>query len=368
MFNKIFTCLKNYDWIVLASIVLLIIFGLAEIYSIALSNDVLNLLNFKKQILFVVLGMFLLFFISFLDYYNLRSFSVYSYVASILLLTAVLIFGETIKGTTGWFNFGSFNLQPVEFVKIFLLIFLARYFSDVSVKLNPLKYLVISGLATAVLIGLVLLQPDFGSALILFALWGAMVYISGFSKKYILIIFLILLLIFSCGWFFFFEPYQRDRIMTFVNPGTNPLAEGYSVAQAIIAVGSGGITGRGIGFGSQSQLKFLPEAQNDFIFAVIAEELGFFGVFLLVSFFSIFYFRLIRHIGKIKDDFGIYFILGAVSLIFLQMFINIGMNIGLLPVVGLSLPFVSYGGSAMISSLIMVGIIESIIICSKIKG
>ncbi|MCK4539650.1 rod shape-determining protein RodA [Candidatus Parcubacteria bacterium] len=368
MFNKIFAYLKNYDWIILVSIVLLIIFGLAEIYSIALSNEDLNLLNFKKQIFFVVLGMFLLFFISFLDYYNLRSFNVYFYIAGVLLLTAVLFFGETIRNTTGWFDFGFFNLQPVEFVKIFLLIFLARYFSGVSVKLNPLKYLIISGLATAVLIALVLLQPDFGSALILFALWGAMVYIAGFSKKYILIIFVILLLVFLGGWFFFFEDYQRQRIMTFVNPGADPLDRGYNVTQAIIAVGSGGITGRGIGFGSQSQLKFLPEAQNDFIFAVIAEELGFFGVFLIIGFFSVFYFRLIHHIGKIKDDFGIYFILGAVSLIFLQMFINIGMNIGLLPVVGLSLPFVSYGGSAMISCLIMVGILESIIIRSKIKG
>ncbi len=368
MLNKIFIYLKNYDWIVLASIALLIIFGLSEIYSIALGNEDLHLLNFKKQIFFVVFGMFLLFFISFLDYYNLRSFSVYFYIAAVLLLAAVLLFGETIKGTTGWFNFGFFNLQPVEFVKIFLLIFLARYFSKASVKLNPLKYLIISGLATAALIGLVLLQPDFGSALILFALWGIMVYISGFSKKYILIIVLILLSVFLSGWFFFFEDYQRNRIMTFVNPGANPLVEGYNVTQAIIAVGSGGITGRGIGFGSQSQLKFLPEAQNDFIFAVIAEELGFFGVFLLIGFFSVFYFRVIGHVGKIKDDFGIYFILGAVSLIFLQMFINIGMNIGLLPVVGLPLPFVSYGGSAMVSSLIMVGILESIIIRSKIKG
>lgn len=367
MFNKIFTYLKNYDWIIFASIVLLIIFGLSEIYSIALSNEDLHLLNFKKQILFVVLGMFLLFFISFLDYYNLRSFSLYFYIAGVLLLIAVLLFGETIRGTTSWFNFGFFNLQPVEFVKIFLLIFLARYFSKASVKLNQLKYLIISGLATATLIALVLLQPDFGSALILFALWGIMVYISGFSKKYILIIFLILLLVFLGGWFLFFEDYQRNRIITFLNPEANPLVEGYNVTQSIIAVGSGGITGRGIGFGSQSQLKFLPEAQNDFIFAVIAEELGFFGVFLIISFFSIFYFRLIRHIGRIKDDFGIYFILGAVSLIFLQMFINIGMNIGLLPVVGLPLPFVSYGGSAMVSSLIMVGILESIIIRSKIK-
>ena len=138
MFNKIFIYLKNYDWIILASIVLLIIFGLAEIYSIALSNENLNLLNFKKQIFFVVFGIFLLFFVSFLDYYNLRSFNVYFYIIAVLLLIAVLFFGKTINGTTGWFNFGLFSLQPVEFVKIFLLIFLARYFSRASIKLKPL--------------------------------------------------------------------------------------------------------------------------------------------------------------------------------------------------------------------------------------
>jgi rod shape determining protein RodA len=139
------------------------------------------------------------------------------------------------------------------------------------------------------------------------------------------------------------------------------------VAQAIIAIGAGGLFGRGIGFGSQSQLKFLPESQNDFIFAVISEELGFFGVFLVIMFFALFFFRCLKSLKKINNDFGIFFILGAVSLIFVEMFVNIGMNIGILPVVGISLPFVSYGGSAMIANMIMVGVIESMIIRSKIR-
>ena len=194
-----------------------------------------------------------------------------------------------------------------------------------------------------------------------------MIIIAGFNKKYFLVIGLILLIILSGLWIFFFKDYQKQRVFTFLDPSFNPLNQGYNVAQAIIAVGAGGITGRGIGFGSQSQLKFLPEAQNDFIFAVIAEELGFLGVCLIISFFTIFFYRCLISLKKINNDFGIFFILGSMGLIFIEMFINIGMNIGILPVIGISLPFVSYGGSAIISVFILVGIIESIIIRSKIN-
>jgi rod shape determining protein RodA len=191
--------------------------------------------------------------------------------------------------------------------------------------------------------------------------------ISGFNWKYILSVILIGLFIFISLWFFLFQDYQKDRIMTFINPSENSLNESYNVSQAMIAVGSGGIMGRGVGFGSQSQLKFIPEAQNDFIFAVIAEELGFLGVFLLISFFVVFFIRLVMATRKINNDFGIYFVLGALGLIFIQMFINIGMNIGIFPVVGISLPFVSYGGSAIISNFILLGILQNIITQSKLK-
>lgn len=367
MFNRILAYLKNLDWIIVSSIFLLVIFGLAEIYSIALGNEDIGFINFKKQIFFIIIGFGALLALSLTDYYNLRSLSVYFYALSVLLLIAVLIFGDTIKGTTGWFDLGIFSLQPVEFVKVFLLIFLAKYFSGTSIKLSPVKHIIISGICTSVLIALVLLQPDFGSAMILFMLWGVMVFAADFNKKYIIAIAAILILTFLSGWFFFFADYQKQRITTFINPQSNPLGEGYNVAQAMIAVGSGGMTGRGIGFGSQSQLKFLPEAQNDFIFAVIAEELGFLGVVLIIVFFAFFYFRLLKNASKVNDDFGAFFIIGALCLIFIEMFINIGMNIGLLPVVGISLPFISYGGSAIISTLIMVGLVESIIARTKLK-
>ncbi len=367
MFGKFFIYFKKLDFVLFFSVFLLLIFSLAEIYSIALSNDSLGLVNFKKQALFVVIGILTLIVFSFFDYYNLRSFSIYLYILGVLILIAVLFFGKTVSGTTGWFQIGAFSLQPVEFIKFILILFLARYFSGVSIRIAPLKHLLISGLLSGILIFLVLMQPDFGSAMMLFSIWSAMVIFAGFKKKHLLLIVLLLIVIFASGWLFFFEDYQKERIMTFLNPKENSLDEGYNVNQAIIAVGSGGIIGRGIGFGSQSQLKFLPESQNDFIFAVISEELGFLGVCLVIAFFSVIFARLIISIKYINNDFGIYFIIGTISLIFIQMFINIGMNIGLLPVIGISLPFLSYGGSAIISNMIFIGVAESIIIRSKIK-
>ncbi len=355
------------DWVLFFTVLLLLSFGLAEIYSVALGQDSLNLISFKKQMLFIGIGISLFFFFTFFDYHNLRSFSSYIYVGGTILLLGVLFFGVEIRGTRGWFSLGTFNIQPVEFIKVVLILFLAKYFSSAAIKINPLKHLIISGLGTFLLAGLVLAQPDFGSALLLFSLWGAVVLVAGFKKRYFLIIIGIVFVVFASGWFFLFADYQKQRISTFLNPSFDPLNQGYNVTQAIIAVGSGGIMGRGIGFGSQSQLKFLPESQTDFIFAVISEELGFLGVSLVLLLFTIFFFRSLFLLKKINNDFGIFFILGVVVLIFIEMFINIGMNIGILPVVGISLPFISYGGSAIISTLIMAGIMQNIIIKSKIN-
>jgi len=367
MANRLYLYLKNFDWILFLSVFLLACFGLAEIYSVALGQETVDLLNFKKQILFIGLGILLLFFFAFMDYHFLKNSSNYLYIFGVAILILVLFFGQTIRGTKGWFNFGIFNFQPVELIKIILIIFLAKFFSAMAIQIRPWKHLILSGLGTLVFAVLTLAQPDFGSALILVAIWLVMIAMAGFGKKHFLVITLILATVFSSLWLFTFEDYQKERVMTFLNPAFEPLAQGYNVAQAIIAVGAGGLTGRGIGFGSQSQLKFLPEAQNDFVFAVISEELGFLGVSLILLFFGIFFYRSLASLKKINNDFGIFFILGAVGLIFIQMFTNIGMNIGILPVVGISLPFVSYGGSAILSAFVLAGIIESIIIRSKIN-
>lgn len=367
MFNRLIIYLKNFDWIMFTAVLLLISFGLAEIYSVALGRSQLDLLNFKKQIIFIVLGLGLLFLLAGFDYYSLRSHSNYFYIFGLVLLVGVLFFGQTSRGTKGWYNLAGFNFQPVEFIKFVLVLFLAKYFSSASLRTKEFKRLLISFSGVLLFIILILAQPDFGSGLILFLAWLSMIILVGFNKKYLLAIVLMLAVVFSAAWQFTLLDYQKQRIITFLNPSFNPLNQGYNVSQAIIAVGAGGLIGRGLGFGSQSQLKFLPEAQTDFIFAVAAEELGFFGVLLILLFFGIFFYRCLYHLKKINNDFGIFFILGAVSLIFIEMFINISMNLGILPVVGISLPFLSYGGSGLVSSLMLVGVIESIAIRSKIN-
>ena len=349
------------------SVLLLICFGLAEIYSVALGRSQLDLLNFKKQIIFVVLGIVLLFVLAGFDYHSLRSYSKYFYVLGLILLIGVLFFGQTINGTKGWYNLAGFNFQPVELIKFILILFLAKYFSSTPLKTKDYKRLLISFSGALLFMVLVLAQPDFGSASVLFLSWLSMIILVGFNKKYFLVIGLILVIAFSGSWYFVLQDYQKHRIITFLDPSFNPLSQGYNVSQAIIAVGAGGLAGRGLGFGSQSQLKFLPEAQTDFIFAVVAEELGFSGVLLILLFFGIFFYRCLYYLKKVNNDFAIFFILGSVSLIFIEMFINIGMNLGILPVVGISLPFLSYGGSGLISSLMLVGVIESIAIRSKIN-
>ena len=359
--------MKNFDWILFSAVFLLACFGLMEIYSVSLGRGGIDLVNFNKQIFFILAGIGLLFVFSFIDFRSLKNLSKYLYVFAIGLLTAVLLVGISVRGTRGWFDFGIFNFQPVELVKIILIIFLARFFSIKATKNRPLKQLLISGIASAAVAGLVFAQPDFGSAILLLFIWLIMLIITGFSRKHFLVLGIIIAASSIIVWSFYLEDYQKQRIITFINPGADALDQGYNANQAVITVGAGGLIGRGLGFGSQSQLKFLPEAQNDFIFAVISEELGFLGVSLVFILYGVFFFRVILSLKKVNNDFAVFFILGSLGLIFIEMFINISMNIGILPVVGISLPFLSYGGSSIISHFIIVGVMQNIIIRSKIN-
>jgi len=188
---------------------------------------------------------------------------------------------------------------------------------------------------------------------------------AGVRQKHLLFLFFSLLMVGVITWFFLFQTYQKDRILTFLNPNLDPYGRGYHVRQAVTAVGAGGFLGQGLGFGSQSQLKFIPASQTDFIFAVIGEELGFLGVILILFFWAVIFYRLTKTANIMKDNFSYLFILGVSGLFFTQVFINIGMNIGLVPVTGISLPFCSYGGSFLVASLILIGVVESMIIKNK---
>lgn len=360
MFSKYLNFLKQFDWILLVSVLLLICFSLAALASIALSQEVPNFSNFKKQLFSFAIGFLLLVFFSFLDYRLIKNYTFIFYIVVLIILLGVLFFGKTVHGTTGWYSFGEFNFQPVELAKLSLIVFLARFFSTRAREMDKLKHLLFCGAISALPVILILLQPDFGSALILFFLWFCMLFLIGVRKKYLLAIFLVICLLFVGAWFFVFRDYQKARILSFLNPGRDPLGYGYNITQSKIAIGAGGLLGRGLGFGSQSQLKFIPESQTDFIFAVVAEELGFVGVFLILGIFGIFFWRVAEIAKKVKDDFAMFLILGIAVLFSIQIFINIGMTLGLVPVAGIGLPFLSYGGSALLINLVMVGILESI--------
>lgn len=366
MFGRIIAIFKNLDWILLGSVILLICFGLAEIYSVAISADVPNLSNFNKQLFFVVVGFSLVIAMSLIDYRFWSDYSLFIYGGVALLLFAVLFLGTTVAGTTGWFSFMGINFQPVELAKVSLIIFLSWFLANKGHEIETLKNFIITAGATGFYFFLVIMQPDFGSGMMFFMIWLLLIFLAGANKKHLGVLFLVMLLSAVVAWFFFFQDYQKNRILTFINPQADPYGTGYHVRQAVTAVGAGGIFGRGLGFGSQSQLKFLPAAQTDFIFAVIAEELGFFGIGIVLFFWAIIFYRLIRAAKFMKDNFSVFFILGVTAVFFAHLMINIGMNIGIVPVTGISLPFLSYGGSFMVISLLMIGIIEGMIVRNKV--
>jgi len=366
--------LYKIDWLLIAVVLILAFWGLSVIYSIALGqgavvqDSIWQLTVVRKQIIALIIGVILFFIFSFINYKVFYIYNRYLLLGIILLLAGVLMFGITVRGTTGWFEFFGFGFQPVEVAKLVLILILARYFTSRARYLSQFSHVVITGILTLIIVGLILAQPDFGSAVILFVIWVGMMFASGIPKKYLAILGVVMMIFGVLAWFFVFQDYQKQRIQVFIDPQSDPMGAGYNVTQSIIAIGAGQLFGKGLGFGSQSQLKFLPESHTDFIFAVIAEEMGFLSVIFFIILFGFLFYRLIR-IGKNSlDDFGLLVCVGVAVSLFSQLFINIGMNMGLAPVAGLPLPFVSFGGSSLIMSFVMLGIVQNIHIKSQMQG
>lgn len=363
--NKFFT---TFDFQLILPIVFLVLFGLAAIYSVALGRGDNEFSNLQKQLIFLLLGLPLMTAISFIDYRFWRKISWFGYFLSIFLLILVLTpLGSTIKGARGWFDFGFFSFQPVELAKIFLILVLADVCSRYTRTLYRLPQLVFMAGLVAVPVFLAVIQPDFGSAMVLVFIWLAAFILVVQKKWHAILIFGSIAILILGAWLFVLQDYQKDRIYSFLDPARDPQGQGYNVRQSVIAVGAGKLTGRGLGFGSQSQLKFIPESQTDFIFAVIAEEIGFIGVSLLLFLFAGIFWRFYQISLKAPDDFGLFIILLSSAMLFFHVLINIGMCIGLLPVTGISLPLVSYGGSFLLTVLILMGIILSIYRYGKIS-
>ena len=273
---------KKIDWPLLAPVILLVLFGLASLYSGTLNVDNPDLTLFNKQLFFFILGLILFFLASSFDYRRLKGYSIILYAISGLLMLTVLFWGATIRGTTGWFVLWGFSLQPVELAKLTTVIILSHFYSSKGARQSWFSLLVISGLLTALPVVLAFLQPDFGSAFVLICVWLGFFFLNSFKKEHLLFFVPALIIMAALIWNFGLVDYQRDRIITLLNPSADPLGAGYNVRQSIIAVGSGHWFGRGLGLGPQSQLRFLPEIETDFIFANIAETLGFLGASLVV--------------------------------------------------------------------------------------
>lgn len=353
---------RKFDWVLFGAAVLLTLFGLSAIYSTSLGAGATggDFSNFWKQVAFAGAGVALALVVPLVNYRTLAGLSKVFYASAIVLLGAVLLFGTTVRGTRGWFGIGGFGIQPVELVKLCLIIFLAKFFSDYARHAGGLKQIFGSGLALAGVFFLVILQPDFGSAFLLLCVWGSLLLVSGIKRSHLLVIALVCLVTAALAWSFALKPYQKDRITAFWDPSVDPLGKGYNVTQSIIAIGSGGLTGKGLGFGSQSQLRFLPERQTDFIFAVVAEELGFLGVLFVMALFGTIFYRGYKLASNGRDDFSVFLIMGIMVSIAAETVVNVGGNLRIMPVTGVTLPFLSYGGSSLLVKFLMIGVLESI--------
>ena len=360
-----FYLFRKLDWILIIAVLLLVLVGLLSIYGIGQEG---GLKIFQRQLIYVILGIFLMLIFVLFDYRVFRdnNFILLGlYFFGLLLLIGVLLVGKEIRGVSSWFRIGQLGFEPVELMKLIIILVLAKYFALRHIEVYRLRHLIISGLYILFPLVLILLQPELGYVLLIILVWLAIVIVAGIRLRHIFLLVLLGIIIFSISWLFLLQDYQKERIVSFLNPRSDPYGQGYHIIQSIIAIGSGKFFGRGLGQGTQSQLDFLPEQHTDFIFATIAEELGFLGSIFILALFGILFYRLIRISLTASNNFARLFSIG-VAIIFLgQAIINIGMNMGLLPIIGIPLPFVSYGGSSMIMSFIALGIVQSIVVREK---
>ncbi len=356
--------LKKLDWVLIISVVLLSIIGLMSIFSTSFYHDKSY---FYKQTVFIAVGFLLMLVFAFIDYRIFRNHPrllLILYFISTLLLVLVLFLGKS-RGAASWINLGIFNVEPVEIAKFAMVLIFAQYFSLRHIELYRIKHIFISGVYTFLIVGLVFLQPDLGSAMILIFLWLGVMVIAGIKLKQLLLLFLIGIILFAVAWFGILKPYQKDRITGFLNPYLDPQGSGYHRIQSMIAIGSGQFWGRGLGHGPQSQLNFLPEQHTDFIFASIGEEWGFAGLIIVFVLYFLLFFRIIQIAIKAENNFARLFCLGVAIVFVFQVFVNIGMNMGILPITGIPLSFISYGGSNLLINFIMLGTVQSIAIREK---
>ncbi|MFM2357773.1 MAG: rod shape-determining protein RodA, rod shape determining protein RodA [Candidatus Parcubacteria bacterium] len=345
---------RSMDWLLFFSVMLISVAGLVTMNSFIGENYF-----FEKQIFSLSLSVFLFFVCSVIDWRFLRKTSVimFIFISTCAILLVLFVLGNVVKGAQSWFDFGLFSFQPSDPAKLVVILVLAKYFTRRHIEIAHVRHILVSALYAGTIFALVFLQPDFGSAIIILSVWFGMVFVSGISKKHLITVIMLGVISFACLWIFVFKPYQKARIMTFIHPLTDIRGAGYNAYQSTIAVGSGQLLGKGVGYGTQSKLQFLPEYETDFIFAAFAEEWGFVGVGVLFVLFAFVIFKILYYAVHGASNFEMLFGIGLAILFISHFIIHVGMNIGLLPVTGTTIPFMSYGGSHLVTEFVGLGIL-----------
>ncbi len=349
---------REIDFPLFAAAVALCFLSVLNIYGIGGTQGPF----FTRQLILVTVGIAVMIALSFFNYRYLKNYSfpvLFLYLLGVALLVGTLV-SPSIRGTRAWIVLGNFTFEPSELAKLMLIIFMAKYFSQRHIHINMFRHVLISGLYFVIPLGLILIQPDLGSAVILSVVWGGMLLAAGINARHLFLLAIVGILLAYAAWVYGLEDYQRERLVAFVNPYTDPTGIGYNIIQSQIAIGAGSWFGQGLGEGSQATLGFLPEASTDFVFAALAEQFGFVGITVTFGLLALLLFRILRIGERVQNNFGKLFAVGMSIFIGAHVFISAAVNIGLLPVTGIPFSFLSYGGSHLISLMIGLGTLQSI--------
>jgi rod shape determining protein RodA len=349
---------RHFDLKLLLAALVLAVIGLIFIHSATFGSRYTSAYN--RQLIWLAFSLLAMVLVMLPDYHLLSEYANVLYLLMLGILIGVLIFGKTVHGSTSWFNLAGFTAQPSEIAKIATIMALSRYFSSAgsssSLSLSELGF---GLLLAAIPMVLILLQGDLGTTVTLVPVFVAIAFVCGLKRKVVIASLLIGILVLPLLWGFL-KDYQKERIINFVNPEKVPLTVGYQSLQSKIAIGSGKLFGKGIRQGSQSQLGFIPYRHTDFIFAVICEEAGFAGALVVMLLYSLLFFRILEGATSARDRLGILLCVGVLSLLFFHVAMNIGMVVGLLPIAGLPLPLLSYGGSSLLSTFLALGLVLNV--------
>jgi len=350
----------NFDYILFFQTVLLLFLGIMAIYSASYNLQLHQAGDYYlKQVFWSIIGIILFLVFSFISYKRLISWAAPIYTLGVIFLIYVLIFGDVSMGAKRWIDIGGFSLQPSEFFKVVWVITLGRVFKDIGMKNLSFSHILKKFVPTIPPLLLIFLQPDLGTAVIFLAIWGIVLLYRGITKYTFFAVLAILLVSIPVIWANMHD-YQRERVITFLNPEADPFGSGYHVIQSKIAVGSGGLAGKGYLKGTQSHLKFLPEKHTDFIFSVIGEEFGLMGASVILLAFLSLLARILYVSAYSKEPTAKVMCVAVFAFIFFQFFVNASMVVGIMPVVGIPMPFISYGGSSLVTFMSMLGIVNSI--------